>query len=184
MKKIILLVIILFCATTYNSVAQPYCTLPEGCSWSGPASVVLHDCLTVEYYYTICNGKAYFKIGDITAEPPCPPWGPQQVIDDAGKAILAESWCDGIRAFLINVNDCIDGNSSYSRECYYWGGPYPSEPDQLIACHDESCCESYWTICKTGVNPNTFSYTKTGSSAGVICPRPMEPGCVSVCDEQ
>ncbi|MFH1052656.1 MAG: hypothetical protein V1779_17180, partial [bacterium] len=117
MKKIIVFILLVFCATVYNSSSQVNCDPPDGCDdWSGPSSVELYDCLTVEYYYVICNGKAYFKLGDITAELPCVLYGPQQVINDAGEAILKESWCDVIRDGLINVNDCSYDNSQYSRE--------------------------------------------------------------------
>jgi len=184
MKKIFIVLTLLLCMIGYSKTYAVDCTLPYGCSWSGPATITLYGCLTVQYYYTICNGKPYFKIGDITAQPPCVQYGPQQVINDAGLAILVETWTDEIRQQLINVGDCKNDISGYTRECYRWTGVNPSEPVELIPCHVESCCESFWIICKTGSNPNTYSYTKTGSSAGAICPRPLEPGCHSVCDEQ
>jgi hypothetical protein len=182
MRKIFYVFIIIV-SVTYQSNSQVDCTLPYGCSWSGPSTITLYGCLTVQYYYSICNGKAYFKIGDITVQPPCVYYSPAQIIYDAGVAILSESWTDNLKNVL-DLNDCLDGNSGYTLECYRWTGVNPGEQVELIPCHIESCCVSTWKICKTGENPDTYSYTKTGSSVGVICPRPLEPGCTSVCDQQ
>jgi len=186
MKRILFVLILLMSLTAYQSKAQNNCTLPQGCSWSGPSTVTLYGCLTVEYYYTICNDVPYFKLGNITANPPCPQYAPSQVIRDAGEAIIQESWLDAWK-LNIPINECVDGISGFSDACYHWTTiilPSGSGVPFLTYCTVNTCCISYWKICRTG--GSTWTYYKSGSYQGVPCPPeilpPYSEDCFGVCE--